>query len=37
MHYFDLTEDVPTTNRVRELAAKGGDLVYAPQCGLGRA
>jgi saccharopine dehydrogenase-like NADP-dependent oxidoreductase len=34
VHYFDLTEDVPTTNRVRELAAKGGDLVYAPQCGL---
>lgn len=34
VHYFDLTEDVPTTNRVRELAAKGGELVYAPQCGL---
>jgi saccharopine dehydrogenase-like NADP-dependent oxidoreductase len=34
VHYFDLTEDVATTNRVKELAAKGGDLVYAPQCGL---
>lgn len=34
VHYFDLTEDVPTTNRVKELAAKGGELVYAPQCGL---
>ena len=34
VHYFDLTEDVPTTNRVLELAAKGGDTVLAPQCGL---
>jgi saccharopine dehydrogenase-like NADP-dependent oxidoreductase len=34
VHYFDLTEDVSTTNRVKELAAKGGDLVFAPQCGL---
>jgi saccharopine dehydrogenase-like NADP-dependent oxidoreductase len=34
VHYFDLTEDVATTNRVKELAAKGGDVVYAPQCGL---
>lgn len=34
VHYFDLTEDVPTTKRVIELAAKGSDLVYAPQCGL---
>ena len=34
VHYFDLTEDVPTTNRVKELAAKGGDLLWAPQCGL---
>jgi saccharopine dehydrogenase-like NADP-dependent oxidoreductase len=33
VHYFDLTEDVPTTNRVKELA-KGSDVVYAPQCGL---
>lgn len=34
VHYFDLTEDVPTTNRVKELAAKGTDVVFAPQCGL---
>ena len=34
VHYFDLTEDVPTTNGVLELAAKGGDTVLAPQCGL---
>ena len=35
VHYFDLTEDVPTTNRVKELATNGGDrIVYAPQCGL---
>ncbi len=33
LHYFDLTEDVPTTTRVRELA-EGGDTVMAPQCGL---
>jgi len=33
-HYFDLTEDVPTTNRVLELAAEGAQRVYAPQCGL---
>lgn len=33
MHYFDLTEDVPTTNAIREMSpsAKG---VMAPQCGL---
>ncbi|MCD6035649.1 MAG: Saccharopine dehydrogenase [Rickettsiales bacterium] len=33
IHYFDLTEDVPTTNAIREMArsAKG---VMAPQCGL---
>ncbi len=32
-HYFDLTEDVPTTKRILELAptSKG---VMAPQCGL---
>ncbi|PPB80522.1 saccharopine dehydrogenase (NAD+, L-lysine forming) [Albidovulum inexpectatum] len=32
-HYFDLTEDVPTTKHIRELAgtAKG---IMAPQCGL---
>jgi saccharopine dehydrogenase-like NADP-dependent oxidoreductase len=34
VHYFDLTEDVPTTKLVRELAAKHADLVFAPQCGL---
>jgi len=34
VHYFDLTEDVPTTNRVLELAAEARDQVYAPQCGL---
>ena len=34
VHYFDLTEDVPTTTRVLELAAKGADTVLAPQCGL---
>ena len=33
MHYFDLTEDVPTTNAIRAMAptARG---VMAPQCGL---
>ena len=33
MHYFDLTEDVPTTKAILEMAhtAKG---VMAPQCGL---
>ena len=33
MHYFDLTEDVPTTNAILEMShtAKG---VMAPQCGL---
>lgn len=33
IHYFDLTEDVPTTSAIREMAktAKG---VMAPQCGL---
>jgi saccharopine dehydrogenase-like NADP-dependent oxidoreductase len=34
VHYFDLTEDVPTTQRVRELAASDPQIVYAPQCGL---
>jgi saccharopine dehydrogenase-like NADP-dependent oxidoreductase len=34
VNYFDLTEDVPTTQRVMELAAKETGLVYAPQCGL---
>lgn len=33
VHYFDLTEDVPTTNAIRIMAdnAKG---IMAPQCGL---
>ena len=33
LHYFDLTEDVPTTRAIRELSktAKG---LMAPQCGL---
>jgi saccharopine dehydrogenase-like NADP-dependent oxidoreductase len=34
VHYFDLTEDVPTTNRVLELSAHEPQVVYAPQCGL---
>ncbi len=33
IHYFDLTEDVPTTNAIREMAAKSSSLM-APQCGL---
>lgn len=33
-HYVDLTEDVPTTNRVIELAETSTDTVFAPQCGL---
>ena len=33
LHYFDLTEDVPTTERIRELAVDGAG-VMAPQCGL---
>ncbi|MEV7395929.1 saccharopine dehydrogenase C-terminal domain-containing protein [Aeromicrobium sp. NPDC092404] len=37
-HYFDLTEDVPTTNRVIELAEQstsgGAGAAFAPQCGL---
>ncbi|GAA1828568.1 saccharopine dehydrogenase NADP-binding domain-containing protein [Pseudonocardia ailaonensis] len=34
VHYFDLTEDVPTTNRVIELAAGNPAAAFAPQCGL---
>jgi len=34
VHYFDLTEDVPTTNRVIELAETAPHLAFAPQCGL---
>ena len=33
IHYFDLTEDVPTTNHVRKLAEDSEGLM-APQCGL---
>ena len=33
VHYFDLTEDVATTTRVRELASTGSR-AFAPQCGL---
>jgi len=33
LHYFDLTEDVPTTLLIRELA-ETADGVMAPQCGL---
>ncbi len=33
-HYFDLTEDVPTTQRVLELAAQHDGTAFAPQCGL---
>lgn len=36
-HYFDLTEDVPTTARVMELATLPGDAgpaAFVPQCGL---
>jgi saccharopine dehydrogenase-like NADP-dependent oxidoreductase len=34
VHYFDLTEDVPTTNRVLELASQDPRALYVPQCGL---
>ncbi len=33
IHYFDLTEDVPTTEHIRELAKSSTGLM-APQCGL---
>ena len=33
IHYFDLTEDVGTTQRIRELAETSAGLM-APQCGL---
>ncbi len=33
VHYFDLTEDVPTTAAIREMA-KTAKAVMAPQCGL---
>jgi saccharopine dehydrogenase-like NADP-dependent oxidoreductase len=34
VHYFDLTEDVPTTRRVIELAGDRPGAAFAPQCGL---
>jgi saccharopine dehydrogenase-like NADP-dependent oxidoreductase len=33
LHYFDLTEDVPTTEKIRQLAKSSRGLM-APQCGL---
>ncbi len=33
LHYFDLTEDVPTTRHIRELSKTSRGLM-APQCGL---
>jgi len=33
VHYFDLTEDVPTTRAIREMS-ETGRAVMAPQCGL---
>jgi len=33
IHYFDLTEDVPTTQRILDLA-ETAEAVMAPQCGL---
>lgn len=33
IHYFDLTEDVPTTTAIRKMA-ENVDCVMAPQCGL---
>jgi saccharopine dehydrogenase-like NADP-dependent oxidoreductase len=33
MHYFDLTEDVPTTDAIRDLS-KTSRALMAPQCGL---
>lgn len=34
VHYFDLTEDVLTTQRVIELSKGRPDNVFVPQCGL---
>ena len=34
VHYFDLTEDVSTTQRVREMSATRTSSTLAPQCGL---
>jgi saccharopine dehydrogenase-like NADP-dependent oxidoreductase len=35
VHYFDVTEDVETTNKVRDIASKGqAKVALVPQCGL---
>ncbi|RYF74097.1 MAG: saccharopine dehydrogenase family protein, partial [Comamonadaceae bacterium] len=34
VHYFDLTEDVQSTQAIRALAAAGAGSVLMPQCGL---
>lgn len=34
VHYLDLTEDVASTRRVKELAARSTRSAFAPQCGL---
>ena len=33
IHYFDLTEDIAVTRRIREIS-EGADTVFMPQCGL---
>ncbi|RMH36544.1 MAG: saccharopine dehydrogenase family protein [Nitrospirae bacterium] len=33
LHYFDLTEDVAVTHRIREIS-QGADRAFVPQCGL---
>ena len=33
VHYFDLTEDVETTRRIKEIS-QGAKTVFVPQCGL---
>lgn len=34
IHYFDLTEDIIQTNRIREYAKKAKKQAFVPQCGL---
>lgn len=34
VHYFDLTEDVPTTQAVMDLARRTPGVAFVPQCGL---
>lgn len=34
LHYFDLTEDVKTSQGVQELAKKNRQVAFVPQCGL---